>query len=76
MGSSHAEPMLRNNVKEWKANPEEFNFVTNPAGVTDYWEQRVKENSKFENTHTIGMRGIHDSAILGPKNSGRAHTAA
>ncbi len=67
MGSSHAEPMLRNNVGEWKAKPEEFNFVTNPAGVTDYWEQRVKENGKFENIYTIGMRGIHDSAIQGPK---------
>lgn len=67
MGSSHAEPMLRNNVGEWKAKPEEFNFVTNPAGVTDYWEQRVKENGEFENIYTIGMRGIHDSAIQGPK---------
>ncbi|CAN5460502.1 glycosyl hydrolase 115 family protein [soil metagenome] len=67
MGSSHAEPMLRNNVGEWKAKPEEFNFITNPTGVTDYWEQRVKENGKFENVYTIGMRGIHDSAIQGPK---------
>lgn len=67
MGSSHAEPMLRNNVGEWKEKPEEFNFLTNPTGVTDYWEQRVKENGKFENIYTIGMRGIHDSPIQGPK---------
>ncbi|MEQ1603277.1 MAG: glycosyl hydrolase 115 family protein [Pyrinomonadaceae bacterium] len=68
MGSSHAEPMLRNNVGEWKANKDDFNFVTNPADVTEYWEQRTKENGKFENVYTIGMRGIHDSPILGTKS--------
>ncbi len=67
MGSSHAEPMLRNNVGEWKQKPEDFNFVTNPAGVTEYWEERVKENGRLENIYTIGMRGIHDSPIQGPK---------
>lgn len=68
MGSSHAEPMLRNNVGEWKADKDTYNFVTNPKGVTDYWEQRVKENAPFENIYTIGMRGIHDSPILGTKS--------
>ena len=68
MGSSHAEPMLRNNVGEWKANKNDYNFVTNPSGVTEYWDQRVRENGKFENIYTIGMRGIHDSPILGTKS--------
>jgi hypothetical protein len=68
MGSSHAEPILRNNVGEWKANKDDFNFVTNPTGVTDYWEERAKENGKFENIYTIGMRGIHDSPILGTRS--------
>lgn len=68
MGSSHAEPMLRNNVGEWKANKDDYNFVTNQAGVTDYWEQRVKENGRYENIYTIGMRGIHDSPILGTRS--------
>jgi len=67
MGSSHAEPMLRNNVGEWTENKDDYNFVTNPGGVTDYWEQRVKENGRYENIYTIGMRGIHDSPILGTK---------
>lgn len=67
MGSSHAEPMLRNNVGEWKADKNDYNFVTNPNGVTDYWEERAKANGKFENIYTIGMRGIHDSPILGTK---------
>jgi len=28
VGSSHAEPMLRNNVREWEAPGEEFNYLT------------------------------------------------
>src|SRR5215207_6351566 len=69
MGSSHAEPMLRNNVSEWKAKPEEYNYLTNPEGVRRYWEGRVRENGRYENLYTLGMRGIHDSAIQGPKTS-------
>ncbi len=68
MGSSHAEPMLRNNVGEWKDDKAKYNFVTNEKGVTDYWEERLKTNGKFENIYTLGMRGIHDSPIQGTKN--------
>lgn len=68
MGSSHAEPMLRNNVGEWKADKDTYNFVTNAEEVTRYWEERVKDNSRYENIYTIGMRGIHDSPILGTKS--------
>ncbi|HYX43070.1 MAG TPA: glycosyl hydrolase 115 family protein, partial [Pyrinomonadaceae bacterium] len=69
MGSSHAEPMLRNNVTEWKDKPEAFNYIKNPEGVRRYWEERVRENSRFENIYTLGMRGIHDSPMQGPKSS-------
>jgi hypothetical protein len=65
MGSSHAEPMLRNNVGEWKAAPETFNYATNPAGVRAYWDERVKVNARYESIWTLGMRGIHDSAMVG-----------
>ncbi|MDI1250372.1 MAG: glycosyl hydrolase 115 family protein, partial [Lacunisphaera sp.] len=67
MGSSHAEPMLRNNVTEWTAPKEEYNYVTNREGVRAYWEQRLQENGRFENIYTLGMRGIHDSNMVGPK---------
>lgn len=67
MGSSHAEPMLRNNVTEWLEKHEDYNYTQNADGVRRYWEQRVEENGKFENIYTIGMRGIHDSPIVGPK---------
>jgi len=66
MGSSHAEPMLRNNVTEWTAPHESYNYLINREGVHAYWEQRVRENGRFENLYTLGMRGIHDSAMVGP----------
>lgn len=67
MGSSHAEPMLRNNVTEWTAPPEDFDYVKNATGVRRYWAERVASNGRFENIYTIGMRGIHDSGMTGPK---------
>lgn len=69
MGSSHAEPMLRNNVSEWKGKPEDYNYLKNAEGVRHYWDERVAENGRFENVYTLGMRGIHDSAMQGPKTS-------
>lgn len=68
LGSSHAEPMLRNNVNEWKDDSKLFNYLTNRTGVLAYWEQRVKERTNGESLFTLGMRGIHDSPIVGPKN--------
>jgi hypothetical protein len=67
MGSSHAEPMLRNNVGEWTADPKDYNYVSNREGVRRYWEQRVRENARYENLYTLGMRGIHDSTMQGPR---------
>lgn len=67
MGSSHAEPMLRNNVGEWKDDKAKYNFVSNEAGVTNYWDERIRDNGQFENIYTLGMRGIHDSPIQGTK---------
>jgi hypothetical protein len=67
LGSSHAEPMLRNNVNEWKADSQRYNYLINHDGVLAYWEQRVKERTNGESLFTLGMRGIHDSPIVGPK---------
>ncbi|MBT0670493.1 glycosyl hydrolase 115 family protein [Novosphingobium profundi] len=65
MGSSHAEPMLRNNVGEWTGASADFNYATNPKGVSAYWEERVRSNAGYENLWTLGMRGIHDSGMVG-----------
>lgn len=67
LGSSHAEPMLRSNTSEWTAPKEDYNYLTNREGVLEYWEERVKERTSGESLFTLGMRGIHDSSIVGPK---------
>jgi hypothetical protein len=69
MGSSHAEPMLRNNVTEWTDQPENYDYTKNADGVRKYWDGRVAQNGGYENIYTLGMRGIHDSPIVGPKTS-------
>ena len=68
VGTSHAEPMLRNNVDEWNHHTMgDFNFFTNRESVLNYWEERVEESAEFESVYTLGMRGIHDSGMRGGK---------
>jgi hypothetical protein len=68
IGSSHAEPMLRNNVGEWdEKTMGAFNYITNKQKVSDYWESRVKESSRANAIYSMGMRGVHDSGIEGVK---------
>lgn len=67
LGSSHAEPMLRNNVGEWPHDrAADYNYVTHRADVLRYWDERLATNGRYENIYTLGMRGIHDSAMQGP----------
>ncbi|WP_198411358.1 glycosyl hydrolase 115 family protein [Marinimicrobium alkaliphilum] len=68
VGSSHAEPMLRNNVGEWTDPGDQYNYLTHRAKVVNYWEARVKERRSGESLWTLGMRGIHDSGIVGPQS--------
>lgn len=95
MGSSHAEPILRNNLgelydyqQEWTAqNPDKKLYinteddakrkvswmwtdkdnngsaVSNKEFLSDYWRTRARANSMYENTYTIGMRGVHDGGF-------------
>lgn len=66
IGSSHAEPMLRNNVDEWKEQTMgEFNFITNHDTIYRYWEDRVIQSKGFNAFYTLGIRGVHDSKMLG-----------
>ncbi|MCB1129655.1 MAG: glycosyl hydrolase 115 family protein, partial [Verrucomicrobiae bacterium] len=61
LGSSHAEPMLRNNVGEWRRPYHQYNFLANRGTIVDYWEERVKQRTNGESIFTLGMRGVHDS---------------
>ncbi|MDE6547802.1 MAG: glycosyl hydrolase 115 family protein [Muribaculaceae bacterium] len=70
IGTSHCEPMLRNNVGEWDTSKRgRFNYKTNKDEVHRYWKERLQQvkDSKGGNIFTIGMRGIHDSSMEGYK---------
>jgi hypothetical protein len=76
VGSSHCEPMLRNNIFEWSENfeheygvqPGEWRYDTNRDQIRRYWEDRVKQAANYESVFTVGMRGIHDSGMPGPRD--------
>lgn len=68
VGSSHAEPMLRNNVDEWKKEMGPFNYITNKQRVHRYWEERVSESAGHGAIYSLGMRGVHDSGMEGIKS--------
>lgn len=68
IGTSHCEPMMRNNVGEWKIGERgEYNYMTNRKNVQSYWIERLREVGDYENFYTMGMRGIHDSGMEGVK---------
>ncbi len=69
IGSSHAEPMLRNNVGEWNEKTMgHFNYITNKDSVYKYWEDRVKESKGINAIYSMGMRGVHDGQMEGVKD--------
>jgi hypothetical protein len=68
MGSSHIEPMLRNNIAgaEWdREGGGEWDYQKNPAAIRDYWARRLAANGQFENVYTLGMRGKDDEPMNG-----------
>ena len=68
IGTSHCEPLLRNNVAEWDVKVRgPYNYITNREQVRQYWSERLKEVRGSEELFTIGMRGIHDGSMEGVK---------
>jgi hypothetical protein len=73
VGSSHPEALLRNGVHEWPPWAEEhrgadgtlpvYDYTVNPGVISDYWRARARENAAYESSWTLGMRGLHDSAL-------------
>jgi hypothetical protein len=76
VGGSHCEPMLRNNVCEWaetyeeeyKKKPGEWRYDVNKDEIYKYWDDRIKEAVNYESVFTVGMRGVHDGSMPGPKD--------
>lgn len=73
VGTSHCEPLHRNNVDEWEGSPSEWNYATSRERILTYWRSRVEAVADHENVFTLGMRGIHDSGMAG--GDSRAETA-
>ena len=66
IGTSHCEPILRNNVAEWNHELRgPYNYITNRQEVQQYWAERLKQVRGSEELFTIGMRGIHDGSMEG-----------
>ena len=68
IGGSHCEPMATSPAGEWpRRGVGEYDYVNNSAEVYRFWEDRMKEVADQEILYTIGMRGVHDSGMLGAK---------
>ncbi|HSV16237.1 MAG TPA: glycosyl hydrolase 115 family protein, partial [Tepidisphaeraceae bacterium] len=67
-GASHCEPMLCNNVK-WDVNAKgPWDYSKNRDVIRSYWEDMVKARGDDEAVWTLGIRGIHDAPMNGPKD--------
>ncbi|NEA61387.1 glycosyl hydrolase 115 family protein [Streptomyces sp. SID12488] len=73
VGSSHPEALLRNGVHEWDPWAAEhrstdgslpvYDYTVNPGVISDYWRARARQNAIYESSWTLGMRGLHDTAL-------------
>ena len=74
VGTSHCEPMLRNNCYLSKEDKKKWSWVANRDFLVDYWKEGVRRGTGFSNRvervdrvedilWTIGMRGIHDGKM-------------
>ena len=74
VGTSHCEPMLRNNCYLSKGDKKKWSWVKNREFLEEYWREGVRRgsvcSSRVERVDrvgsilwTIGMRGIHDGRM-------------
>ncbi|MET0267695.1 MAG: glycosyl hydrolase 115 family protein [Duganella sp.] len=76
VGTSHAEPMMRNNVREWRSKEDgAFNFFTNRQRMLDYWRTRAEQVKDYDNFYSLGLRGVHDSPMEGAATPQQARDA-
>lgn len=77
VGTSHCDMLLRSNQNEWKPWIEKKGYYDlaydysiegkNRERLKEYWRESVEINRDYENTYTIGMRGIHDYGFVTKK---------
>ena len=80
VGTSHCEPMLRNNCYLAKEDKKKWSWTANRDFLVDYWKEGVRRGTDFSNRvervdrvedilWTIGMRGIHDGKMQDGKTT-------
>ena len=58
--------MVRNTNAEWEiAERGKYDYGNNRENVLKFWEERAKELAGSDNIYTLGIRGVHDSKMLG-----------
>lgn len=67
IGTTHCEPLLRNNCYLPKADKRKWSWKSNREFLEEYWREGVRRGAGFDVLWTIGMRGIHDA----PLNDGK-----
>lgn len=76
IGTSHCEPLACNVANEWRLRGHgAYDYVNNKDSVLDFWNRRVKDVARQPVVYTLGMRGVHDGAMQGVKNSEEGKTA-
>jgi len=62
MGTSHHEPLMRNQEEWTKRSRElgEWNYRKNTENMKKFWLEGLKRNAKFDNLPTVGLRGDGD----------------
>ncbi|HEY6913416.1 MAG TPA: glycosyl hydrolase 115 family protein, partial [Paludibacter sp.] len=68
MGTSHHEPMQRSQ-QEWIRNKSkygngEWNYVTNKAGIQQFFRDGIEHTKNYESLITMGMRGDEDRPMV------------
>lgn len=68
IGGSHCEPMACSTAVEWGMRGKgDYNYATNRENVRRFWQERLDEVKDQDILYTIGMRGVHDSGMMGAK---------
>ena len=62
MGTSHHEPLMRNQQEWTKRSRElgEWNYRQNGDNMRKFWLEGLKRNAKYDNMPTVGLRGDGD----------------
>ena len=68
LGTSHCEPMMRNNCYLSKADKANWSWLKNKDFIVNYWQEGVNRAKDNDILWTVGMRGIHDGKMQDGKD--------